>query len=435
MSQPPIIEGGHRFLGHFEAFTNHPLSLLKQIARHDAPVTRLQLGPLWLYVVSHPTALTELLQQKHRIYQKDKQFRRILETGVAPNLLTTEADAWRVRRRAMQPAFHRQHLEQWAHVITEEGQTLLQKWAHQSDPIELESVMMQLSMRIIGRTLFGVAWDETAVTLHHAYDKVGPYLVKQLSSIIQLPLFIPTPANRTYKHALNTAYSHLTQVVQQRLAHPQNQTDLLDLLLAYNNSLPDVLSEISAIVFAGYETTALTMTWVWWLLCQHPKALQQVQEEVNTVCGNRPPTLTDLPHLPYTSWVVREALRHYPPAITSMREATAVDTLANATIPQGSRLLINIYGVHHHPTYWEKPDAFYPPHFADESVRPRLAFLPFLSGPRKCIGEQLALTEAHLITAMIAQQYTLKVIKPPIATPKFMLRTQDGFWVQPQARN
>jgi cytochrome P450 len=170
--------------------------------------------------------------------------------------------------------------------------------------------------------------------------------------------------------------------------------------------------EVTTFLLAGQETTSLALTWIWYLLSQHPAARQQFENEIDSVLGGRPPDYGDLANLPYARMVIDEAMRLYPPAWGFSREAVGDDQLGGYHLPRGFLVFVIPFVLHRLPAYWSNPGTFDPERFAPErsADRPKFVYLPFGAGPRQCIGNQFALIEAQLVLATLAQQYRLTLV-------------------------
>jgi cytochrome P450 len=151
------------------------------------------------------------------------------------------------------------------------------------------------------------------------------------------------------------------------------------------------------------------------------------------LCG-RPPTVEDLPELPFTLGVIEEAMRLYPPAPLLLRQARDDTTVGGYRVPAGARVLVSVYNVHRHPRHWRDPDRFHPDRFGSDRfgdgrpARHRYAYLPFGGGPHLCIGKHFALVESHLLLAAVAQRYELRHVDAGrvVGHAKFTLRPRYG---------
>ena len=199
-------------------------------------------------------------------------------------------------------------------------------------------------------------------------------------------------------------------------------SDLLTRLVAAKDpengaalSAQEVRDEVITIFEAGHETTAVAMTFTWYLLSQHPEVEARLHAELDAVLGDRPPCAEDAPNLPYTRQVIEEAMRLYPPApAVTGRRAVADDEICGQTIKAGDRVFISTWVLHRHRTLWEEPERFDPGRFSPERSegRPRFAYMPFGAGPRICIGMGLAMIEATLILAALAQGHRPRLKLP-----------------------
>jgi cytochrome P450 len=188
--------------------------------------------------------------------------------------------------------------------------------------------------------------------------------------------------------------------------------------------------EVMTLLLAGHETTANALTWAFYLLALNPDVLERVEAEVDEVLAQRPPSFRDLGNLTYCTMVLQETLRLYPPAYALARTAVADDVVGGYHVDAGASITLSPYLTHRHPAFWEQPDHFDPERFRSErsAERHRYAYIPFGAGPRKCIGNNFAMTEGVLIMAMVAQRYRL-ALQPghPVALePLITLRPRYG---------
>jgi cytochrome P450 len=193
-----------------------------------------------------------------------------------------------------------------------------------------------------------------------------------------------------------------------------------------------VRDEVVTIFFAGHETSAMVMTWMFYLLAQHPDVAAKLRNEIAKVLGDRTPTFVDLPKLTYSQKVIQETLRLYPAAYLFAREPVGDQYVGGHKIPSGTMIFITPYVTHRIPKYWHDPERFDPERFNPDQIakRPSHVYFPFGEGPHLCIGNNFAMTEMQLILTMALQRFDFKlapdqkIALSPEATlrPKFGMR-------------
>lgn len=403
-----------------------------------APVVRIGLGPFLEYwVVTDPDFLRHILQKNVKNYPRERRLSRLNRLDGPELMFNTDSwEEWLWRRRLMQPAFHRQQIARFAAIMTEEAARLAEGW-QPGQRVNLDHAMKTLTMRIIGRTMFSADVGAETDELQETYELASAFTFERASSIWPPPLWWPIPANWRVKTAVSHRYALLRRIVEGRLASGEVKGDLLDTLIGAHLeengrsfSSEDLVGEMGGIVFAGHETTALTMMWLFYLLSQHPEVEARLRDEIAAVCANRLPTLNDLPHMPYTQQVISETLRLYPPVYVTLREADADDQFGDYPIAKGTHFVLNIRGLHRDPRYWDNPEQFNPDRFTPEQAKARdnFAFIPFLSGPKKCIGDSFAMMEMQLVVPTILQQHRLHYAQPtpPIEKAGFVMEANGG---------
>jgi cytochrome P450 len=223
---------------------------------------------------------------------------------------------------------------------------------------------------------------------------------------------------RTMQQIFSPMDGALHQLIEARRANPGK----LDLLGRLVGALDDdtgmrltpeeVRNEVLTIFIAGHETTASAMTFIWYVLSQQPEWEARLHGELDEVLGGRPATEADLPKLKVTRRIIEETMRLYPPAPgLSARVAVKADEIAGTRVTAGATILVSSWILHRHRSLWEDPSRFDPDRFLPERAvgRPRLAYMPFGAGPRVCIGQVLAMNEATLILATLAQRFRLRL--------------------------
>jgi cytochrome P450 len=251
------------------------------------------------------------------------------------------------------------------------------------------------------------------------------------------PLWVPTPSHLKQRRVEKVMNNLVAKLISERRNRGEDRGDLLSMMLntvdEEGQGMTDqqIRDEIVTLFLAGHETTANALSWTWYLLAQHPTVEQKLHEELDRVLHGNPPTLADLKNLPYTQQVLQESMRLYPPVWNMSRQALTDVEIGGYTIPKGSEVNLITYVMHHNPIWWDEPERFIPERFSpdNESRVPKMAYLPFSTGPRVCIGNSFAMMEARLILATIASQYRLKMEDghaPVKMEPLIALRPQNG---------
>jgi cytochrome P450 len=319
--------------------------------------------------------------------------------------------------------------------------SLLDRWEERAASgrvFDVAADMSRLTLDIVGRTLFSRPLDDAADEVGRALLEVLELMNERTLRFLPSPLWWPTRFNRRLARLIRTLDRIVFDIIESRRRAEEEETgDLLDMLLRARDeesgeTMTDrqLRDEVMTFVLAGHETTAVALTWTWYLLDRHPDVLARLRAEVATVLGGRTPALEDVPRLSYTRMVVEEAMRLYPPVWGFMRQSVGPDRIGGYDIPKGTVIAICPYIIHRHPDFWPDPERFDPERFTPERVRerPRFAYLPFSGGPRLCIGNEFALMEAQLVVAMTVQRYRLALVPGARVEPesRVTLRPRAG---------
>jgi cytochrome P450 len=428
----------HALLGSASPMHRDPLGFLLDTRRYgDVVGMRFVFSPA--YVIYHPDDVKHVLQENHFNYNKDLFTYHVLRPVVGNGLLTNDGDSWLHQRRLIQPAFHRKRLATYATLMGEATESMLSSWQmheNSDEPLDIAEEMMHLTLRIVGQALFSLDLSQETSTVGQAVTT----LVKLMGDYVYAPfppISVPTPRNRHMQAAIHELNTVVSNIIKQRRELNTDTGDLLSMLLSARDeetgegmSDQQARDEVMTLLLAGHETTANTLIWTWYLLSQHPEVESRLHSELATVLGGSAPTVEQLPELTYTSMVLQEVLRLYPPAWIISRKAIADDELRGYHIPKGSMVIISPYATHRHPDFWEQPEVFDPERFTPERVaaRPHYAHFPFGGGPRLCIGSNFAVMEAQLILATVASRYQLRLMPehPVVPEAKITLRPRYG---------
>ena len=414
---------GHAVFGSIPAFRRNVIQALLDGWHEYGDVVRFRLGGrLASYLLVHPDDVKRVLQDNHFAYHKDPfSFGKLKET-IGEGLLTSEGDFWLRQRRLIQPAFHRQRIAALGGIMTDSALAMLDRWevhARAGDEVDVAAEMMRLTLDVVAKSMFGADVVEDAAAVGRALSIILEHTNRRIQAYVDMPGTLPFPGNFRFRSAVKVLDRIVYRLIDERRRSGQESNDLLSMLLHARDadsgeSMNDhqLRDEVMTIFLAGHETTAVALTWTWYLLSRHPEIARRVRIELAEVLGGRTPTVEDLPNLSYTRTVIDESMRLYPPAWIIARAPIADDEIRGYRIPAGSSIFISSYLTHRHPDFWENPEGFDPERFTPErsAGRPRYAYFPFGGGPRQCIGNGFALQEAQLILATVAQRYRLDLV-------------------------
>jgi cytochrome P450 len=376
------------------------LGFLTWCAREYGDVVDISFANMHIYLLNHPASVEHVLVKHNRDFVKDIALRssqHIFGNG----LLTSDGDYWRSQRRLLQPGFHRERIAAYAATVVDCGERLLGTW-RPGALCDVHADMTQLTLEIVARTLFSIARPEEI-----DLDRLDQFT------------FAAIAERRASSHWPNDLLSMLL------LAEDADGTPLTD---------QQVRDEVVTMFLAGHETTASSLSWTWYLVAQHPEVEARLLEELETVLGAggalRRPTIADISCLRYTEMVIKESLRLYPSIWGFGREALYDCEIDGFFVPAGTTLFMSEWVIHRDPRYFEQPEQFNPDRWADASTKslPKFAYFPFGGGPRLCIGNTLAMTQAILLLATIAPHFRLIDIPDQVVEPwpALTLSPKDG---------
>jgi cytochrome P450 len=425
-------------LGDLPAYNRDRLGFFRWCAQEVGDFVPLRFGSVRLFMLNHPDLIEQVMVTEHRNFTKSVGLRRS-RVLFGNGLLTSEGAFWRRQRKLVQPAFHRERIAAYAQSMVEITQHYLQDW-EEGQTRDIHADMMRLTLNIAVKTLFGAevtAGEQVANAMEvgqNAFSRWIPYLV-------MLPNWIPTPSTPRLSQAIRQLDQVVYGLIHARRASGEDKGDLLAMLLrAQDEDDGTVMTdqqlrdEILTLFLAGHETTALVLTWTFYLLAQHPEVEARLHAELQGVLNGRAPHIEDRPQLKYTEQIILESMRLYPPAWSIGREAVQACEIGGYTLPAHATVMMSPYVMHRDARYFPDPDTFDPDRWAGDAAShlPRYAYFPFGGGPRICIGNTFAMLESILVLATISAQFRLRLAQehPVIPQPSFTLRPQDGIRMQ-----
>ena len=379
-----------------------------------------------VYVVSAPDYAQHVLRNNWVNYKKGQAIKRVAIL-LGNGLMVSEGEFWKNQRRMIQPAFHRDIVAGFYHAMRTANFDILEKWektAQQKGTVNVTSDVSLVVLEVTLRAVFGADCPLVAPFFNILRDD-------------------PT-RNLGFARVFVELRRVVVEVIERRRRDTIEGADILGILMKARDqsgqTMPDdqLVTELTTIVVAGHETTAGTLTLIWYLLSQNPEVERRLSVELAVLAGSEFPQIEDLQRFSYTRLVIDEALRLYPPGWLMTRRALKDDRLGDYFVPAETEIYISPYIIQRHPDLWIEPILFCPERFNFTAVRERrsAAMLPFSVGPRNCIGEFFARTEMQVHVMTVASRIRLRYVEghPPEFEAGVNLRSKRDFLMSPELK-
>ena len=401
-------------------YLRDPIGLMEESAAYGDLVT-MSRKPWLVYMINHPDLIREVFVDNHRImarWRNVEAMRYLMGNG----LVTSEDPLHSHHRRKMQPAFRHRPIEKICESMGRLAARHTQNWCD-GERIDIYHEMQELTLKIVARALFDTDVSNDVKRIGEAFEFANHYMSARFTQLERLrPVLhsLPLPSSMRFKRHLRFLDEVVNGMIHQRLNDNNPGDDLLSLLLDAEEYPPssgegfmttqEVRDELMTIFAAGHETVAVALTWTWYLLATNPEAQGRFQAELDLALGSRPPTLADLSSLTFTDQVLTESMRLYPPIWRIGRVAMEPLELAGYRLPAGAMICLPQYTTHRDHRWYAEPTEFKPERWTREFRRQLhpFAYVPFGAGPRRCIGEGFAWTEAKLILATVGQKWNFR---------------------------
>ncbi len=431
MSSKPPGPGGVPVLGSSRRYAEDPFSFMTACADAYGDLVRLELGPREVYMLTNPRDIERVLVSEAAKYRKADLGDDAIDDLLGEGLLMSEGATWKNQRDLASPAFHARRIAGLGEMMTGHVTDTTDDW-NDGDRIDIQLTMARLTVQIIVSAMFGTTLGEDRVqTVQSHLEPLGQRFEPSAARVL-IPSWAPTRENREFHDAVGQLEDVIADILDERRGteydHPDPAgdvtdrdvpMDLLSVLLRARNrgeqSDTQLRDELMTMLLAGHDTTALALTYTWYLLSEHPEVERRFHAELDEHLDGVP-TTADTRRLSYTDRVLTEAMRLYPPVYTLFREPKVDVRLCGYRIPAGSAVMLPQWVVHRSDRWYENPHAFDPDRWTPErrANRPRFAYFPFGGGPRHCIGKQLSLMEAKLILSTIGREYALEYTGPDL---------------------
>ncbi|MDH3709744.1 MAG: cytochrome P450 [Cyclobacteriaceae bacterium] len=382
----------------------------------------------YTYVINHPQYVKHVLHTNHRNYLKGMGFDRV-ELLLGNGLIVSDGEFWKRQRQMIQPAFHRKVITGLTELIIESNSALQKQWQsklEQGQLINIYQEMSKVTLHIVLTALFSE--DLPSLTNHNGKN---PFDI----------LTDETERNLLFAQRFRALGKLMMEVVHQRRAENRIPHDFVGMMMSAKDKISGepmkdkhLLDEIITLIVAGHETTASSLSWIWYLLSQNPQAEAKLHQEIEQQIGGRLPQFSDLEQLKFTQCVIDEALRLYPPVWLIPRKSKEHDQLGGYHIEAGSDIFISPFFLHRDQRWWSQPEAFQPLRFQDgeKALPEKYSYIPFSAGPRRCIGDYFSMVEMKLHLALLIPLFKLKYHEqqPLELEPHINLRSKNPIMME-----
>lgn len=402
------------------------LQLFMDQWRAQGELPELRMGRARLLLVIHPEHVQHVLVTARESFDKLSTWESTRRLLLGGGLIASHGAQWKRQRRLMSGFFTPRSVEQYYSVMLEAAEATAKRWdslAQADRPVDMIEEMTQVTAWIILRSMFGVDISEERLrSLQGDVEELIRFVNDREMQALKPPLWAPLSRHRRYRRARASVHALIDEMIAARRAAPQTSwpDDLLGRMMSVRDdetgeamSDVQVRDESIGIFVAGHETTARTLSFLWWALDENPEVAARLRSELDAVLPrDQSPKPEHLERLPYLDRTIREVLRLYPPAPAFPRDPIAQQDLGGVRVAPGTFLLVFPYATHRHPGFWDDPERFDPDRFLPEREVDRhpYAYYPFGAGTRICLGNSFAMLEARIVTALLARRFSARLV-------------------------
>ncbi len=384
------------------------------------------------YFVNDAAEVRRILARRHSKYHKGPGFERV-KMLLGNGLIVSDGDIWRRSRTMIQPAFSRQNVHRLMTVMVECCDRRAVRWAAAAadgQTLNITAETCDFALELILISTFGDDFDDRIMS-----EGENPFAFLSRDSTRDLSVVMKVRRLREL----------LLEIIENRRAGKGSQHfDFLSMYLAatdkQGNKFTDreLLDELMTLIVAGFETSANTLSWVWYLVAKHPEVEAKLIDEAQRLMPNvSSVTAENLAEMRYTQQALEEALRMYPPVWLFTRRSHDEDELEEFDVPPDTDIYLSPYILHRTDHYWPEPDRFDPDRFVptDKPKKDR-PYFPFSLGPRRCLGEYFSFLEMKVHLGLLLPRFRMRLIdeSQPELELAINLRSAEDIHVRPEER-
>ena len=437
---PPTITPPDKPLGILQSVRATRQNVLKIIPAisYTQPIVTGNTGPARWHMVQNPEGMRRVFLDNVEKNPKSEVMIRMLRSAVGESLFTSEGAQWRWQRRAIAPVFASRNVNALAPIMSETADRTAARLASKSGEVEMVKELLSATFDVIcdvalsGRDQFDAEVYGAAITRY--FMTVGR---ASLLDFLEFPPWVPRPGEVLGARSVRTMHAMVSKSIEARRASgPAQREDLFDHMARARDpqtgrtmSERDLLHNMQFFIVAGHETTALAVAWALFLLANDQAAQDRARDEARAALDGGPAGAEDLARTPFAGQVLEETMRLYPPVGFLARNVLEPDVISDRDIRPRETVFLNIYALHRHQLYWERPDTFDPERFSPEkrAARDKYTHVPFGAGPRICVGANFAMMQAQIILTTLLSRFRFRPSGPtPEPVMHMTLRPEPG---------
>ena len=395
-------------------------------------------GPFRSIMITGPEVVQLVI---NRVDSKNRTFNYMMEPWLGNSLVLSEGAYWKRNRRLLTPTFHYQSLKNFVKIINRSTDKMIQVINRDSngrDPMEFAPLINNMTLETILACICSknidlqLDVDPSSKEMEYVrgLENIRKGMSARFGSFLNSinVIYYNREAGKQFKRGSEQTKQYIVSLIEEREAttsiveanteEEEKATDMLDLLMKSRdeegNGLThkEIVDELNTFVFAGHDTTGSASAFIFYLMAKHPELQEKCREEVIRVMGERNEVdWEDIAKFSYLTCFIKESIRLYPPVTFISKMMNKPLIIDGFTIPANTSLDISVDLVHKNANHWPEPKKFDPTRFNDENIVKHhpYAYIPFSAGTRNCIGQNFAMTELKIITALLVKNFQVSL--------------------------
>ena len=384
------------------------------------------------YFINDAAEVRRILTRRHSKYHKGPGFERV-KMLLGNGLIVSDGDVWRRSRRMIQPAFSRQNVHRLMKVMVGCCDRRAVRWAEMAakgEPCNITAETSDFALELILISVFSSDYENRIMT-----GGENPFAFLSRDSTRDLSVVMKV------RHLRDLL---LSIIEDRRAGKGSDEFDFLSMYMQATDKAgqpftnAELLDELMTLIVAGFETSANTLNWVWYLVAKHPEVEAKLIAEAEVHLPNVSVLSVDsLTAMQYTQQVLEEALRLYPPVWLFTRRSHELDELDDYDVAPDTDIYLSPFILHRTEHYWSDPERFDPDRFAatDKPKKDR-PFFPFSLGPRRCLGEYFSFLEMKVHLGLLLPRFRMQLVEEaePELELGINLRAAKDIFMRPTER-